>query len=166
MASGSKRDSTVLTIAALRDNQTQVIKTYAWRDQPHHQAIDTIARLAEHWRIAHLVADATGIGEPIAALLARRLGRIVTPFKFTAPSKSELAYNLLASANRGQLRIHQGADPELWNQLSLARTQVRPNRTMNFFVEPREGHDDFLMSLALVDFAARAIPPTRIARGA
>jgi len=35
---------------------------------------------------------------------------------------------------------------------------------MNFYVDPQEGHDDFLMSLALVAEAARDFTP-RAAKG-
>jgi len=53
---------------------------------------------------------------------------------------------------------------ELLTQLEKARSQYRPNQTMNFFVDPQEGHDDFLISLALVAEAARDYSP-RAARG-
>lgn len=162
---GSKRDSTVLTIGALRGGQTHVVKKYDWTDVPHHQALPTLLQLASFWHIEHMVVDATGMGEPVASMLAQKLGRIVLPYKFTASSKSDLAYNLLAAVNRAELKIHAGADPELWTQLGLARTQVRPNRTMNFYVEEKEGHDDFLMSLALTVEAARSIPQQRVATG-
>ena len=53
---------------------------------------------------------------------------------------------------------------ELLTQLERARSQYRPNQTMNFYVDPSEGHDDFLMSLALVAWAARDFTP-RVAKG-
>ena len=34
--------------------------------------------------------------------------------------------------------------------MEKAKSVYRPNQTMNFFVDPSRGHDDFLMSLALV----------------
>jgi hypothetical protein len=49
-------------------------------------------------------------------------------------------------------------------QLGKARSQYRPNQTMNFYVDPQEGHDDFLVSLALVAEAARDFSP-RAAKG-
>ena len=49
-------------------------------------------------------------------------------------------------------------------ELELARATYRANRTMNFFVDETDGHDDYLMSLALlVEAGADAAP--RAARG-
>jgi hypothetical protein len=50
------------------------------------------------------------------------------------------------------------------SQLEKARSQYRPNQTMNFYVDPQEGHDDFLVSLALATEAARDFSP-RAAKG-
>jgi hypothetical protein len=50
--------------------------------------------------------------------------------------------------------------------MELGRAAYRPSRTMNFFVERSRGHDDYLMSLALVVEAARDLDPRpRVARG-
>ncbi|MES0278819.1 MAG: hypothetical protein ABUK03_03635 [Dehalococcoidales bacterium] len=44
-------------------------------------------------------------------------------------------------------------------QMEQAKSQYRANQTMNFHVDPGQGHDDFLMSLALlVEAAARYSP--------
>ena len=45
-----------------------------------------------------------------------------------------------------------------------AKSQYRPSQTMNFYVDPAQGHDDFLMSLALLAEAAKQYSP-RGARG-
>jgi len=49
-------------------------------------------------------------------------------------------------------------------QLDRAQLRYRPNRTMDFFVDPNVGHDDFLSSLALLVEAASLYQP-RVARG-
>jgi hypothetical protein len=48
--------------------------------------------------------------------------------------------------------------------MEKARSQYRPNQTMNFYVELSRGHDDFLMSMALMLEAANQYSP-RGARG-
>ena len=53
---------------------------------------------------------------------------------------------------------------EFWQEMELARSHYRPNQTMNFYVDPARGHDDFLMSLALLVEAANTYSP-RGARG-
>src|SRR5207247_2605982 len=48
----------------------------------------------------------------------------------------------------------------------LAHVAYRPNQSMNFYVDPSEGHDDYLISLALVVEAAQGIETKpRVARG-
>jgi hypothetical protein len=78
----------------------------------------------------------------------------VTPFKFTQKSKSELGFNLLAAINAGRLKVYKGDGSEEYKEfrgeMERARSQYRASQTMNFYVEPSQGHDDFLMSLALV----------------
>jgi hypothetical protein len=48
--------------------------------------------------------------------------------------------------------------------MEQAKSTYRPSQTMNFYVEPGQGHDDFLMSLALVNEAGRLYEP-RSAKG-
>jgi hypothetical protein len=109
------------------------------------------------------VVDSTGVGEPVAAFLKQALGHRVVPFKFTAQSKSELGFNLLSAINSGRLKIYAGdGSPEyqeMWFELNKAKSLYRPNRTFNFFVDPSDGHDDFLMSLALLVESAGLYEP-------
>jgi hypothetical protein len=113
-----------------------------------------------------------GIGETIASFMAGAFGASrVTAYKFSATSKSELAYGLLADVNAGRLRMY-AADgsaeySEFWKQVRAVRYQVRAYQAMTFDVDPTEGHDDFLMSLALLVEAAKVAPIRRAtARGA
>jgi len=53
---------------------------------------------------------------------------------------------------------------EFWSEMERAKSQYRPSQTMNFYVDPAQGHDDFLMSLALVIEAANQYEP-RVGRG-
>ena len=52
---------------------------------------------------------------------------------------------------------------EFWREMELAQARYRVNQTMDFFVEASRGHDDYLMSLALMVRAAGS--PPRTARG-
>ena len=79
-----------------------------------------------------------------------------------------MGFELLAFVNGGRLKLYkQDGSPEykeMLFQLERARAQYRPNQTMNFYVDPTEGHDDFLMSLALLVEAGNQYTP-RGARG-
>jgi hypothetical protein len=115
-----------------------------------------------------VVVDSTGVGQPVSSFLRRALGSRVLPFTFTAQSKSELGFNLLAATNSGRLKIYAGdGSPEcqeFWLEMERAQSQYRQNKTMNFYVDSTRGHDDFLMSLALLVEAANQYSP-RGARG-
>ncbi len=173
------RDATVITIAELdlrhqsEANLVQpslkIVEHYAWIGKKHTEAINTIIDLMRNtWNISKVVVDATGIGEPIAAILKQALGSKVVPFVFTQKSKSELGFELLAFINSGRLKIYRqdGSEDykELMYQLEKAKSVYRPNQTLNFFVDPQDGHDDYLMSLALLVFGAKEWQP-RVARG-
>ena len=173
------RDSTVITIAELdfachpplisHQPYLQVVEHYQWTGIPHSQLYPQMVHLLKDiWNCHRVVVDATGIGQPVASFLRHELGSKVIPFTFTQKSKSELGFELLAVINSSRVKIYQqDGSPqyqELMFELKHAQSQYRPNQTMNFSVEPSQGHDDFLMSLALVVQAARDFHP-RQARG-
>lgn len=171
------RDATVITIAELDGSDAgsadapsiRVVEHYCWVGKKHAglhaRMVDILKNI---WNCRRIVCDATGIGEPITALLRHRLGSRVVSFKFTQKSKSEAGFDLLAAVNSGRLKLYRpdGSDEyrELMKQLEKAKGVYRPNQTLNFFVEPGEGHDDFLTSLALVVQAGRDYRPS-LARG-
>jgi len=104
----------------------------------------------------------------VSSFLKQALGSRVSPFTFTQRSKSELGFNLLAAVNSGRLKVYKpdgsAECQEFWLEMEKAKSQYRPNQTMNFYVDPAQGHDDFLMSLALLVEAANQYVP-RGARG-
>jgi hypothetical protein len=77
--------------------------------------------------------------------------------------KSKLGFNLLAMAGTGRCRLYRrdgSADSErMWHEVEKARYELKGEETMKFFVPPAEGHDDYLMSLALCCHAAQAAAP-------
>ncbi len=58
------------------------------------------------WDARSEVVDATGVGGGLAAYLGAALvPSVVTPYVYTAASKSELAYSLLGALNDGRLAL-------------------------------------------------------------
>ena len=174
----SRRDATVVTIGELDFSQcdqvfqepaVRVVEHYWWVGQRHTDLyLRLVDLLRQVWRCRRVVVDATGVGEGMASFLARALGRSsVVPFKFTAPSKSRLGFDLLAAVNGGRLKMYApDGSPEFqefWRQVSLCRGEFRPNRTLSFFVDATRGHDDFIVSLALLVHATSYLQ--RTARG-
>ena len=146
-----------------------VVELYTWTGRKHHELYPQMVDILKNvWSCRRIVVDATGMGEPVTSFLAKALGSKVRPFKFSQQSKSELGFNLLAAINSGRLKLFEGDGSaeygEAMRQLEKARAEYRPNQTMNFYVDAAEGHDDLLMSLALVVEAAKDYAP-KVARG-
>ncbi len=169
------RDWTVLTIARVAPRAggpaLEVVELQAWQGEPTESLIDVLAdRLRSVWRVRRVAVDATGLGGPIADLLAARLARgVVEPVVFTAERKSRLGFGLLAAAHSGRLRLFDGDGSAEWiecrRQLRMARAAYREGRTLQFDVDPADGHDDYVLSLALCVAAARRESGSRTAQG-
>jgi hypothetical protein len=159
-----RQDSTVITIAEVsergdKEPALNIVEHYCWTGIPHSQLYGQMVEILSKWQPQRVVVDATGIGQPVAYFLKRALGSKVKPFVFTAKSKSELGFNLLAFVNGARIKLYaQDGSAEFAQsmfELEHARAQYHPNQTMNFYVDPSEGHDDFLMSMALAVEGAR-----------
>ncbi len=174
--SASRRDSTVLTIARLvypnagaivREPRVEIVQHYAWTGTPHESLLPgLIDLLRDVWRVRRVAADATGLGETVARMIAVALGSSrVDQVKFTAASKSEMGFDLLGAINGGRLKLYRGDDSpeyrEFQRQAETARATFRANRTMNFFVDPNDGHDDYIISAALAVRASRDAAPRK-----
>jgi hypothetical protein len=168
-------DQTVLTIGRVVEAQGPVesaieaVRHYAWQGAPHdvlHGAL--VSLLRDTWRVAKVCVDATGLGETLATYLARQLGESrVQRRKLSAESKSSLGFDLLTAVNSGRLRLYAGDEPELrqcYRELAACRVAYRANKTMNFYVDGRDGHDDYVISLALLAATLETASPRR-ARG-
>ncbi len=168
-----KIDSTVITIAQVElakraptqliEPNMKIVAQYQWTGEPHSQLYPIMVDLLRRWDAKPVVVDSTGIGQPVASFLKKELGARVVPFVFTQRSKSDLGFNLLAFVNSGRIKLYkQDGYPEFRNmmeQLTAARSMYRPNQTMNFYVDPADGHDDFLVSLALAAHGAADFSP-------
>ncbi len=174
----TRRDSTALTVVQVvpPDASARMLVPRRWQPQlPVYRVVDRrvwtgvnhvtlaeeIADLARRvWAMrtcAHLIVDATGIGHGLAAMLHASLPPgTVTPFIFTAASKSDLGWRLLAAiaAGRYQEYIDDRAEETrwFWQQVAACTFTVRTgvSRQIAWSVPDTETHDDLLMSAALV----------------
>jgi len=172
-----RQDSTVVTIGELQhfteighEPVVNIVEHYSWIGTPHSDLFPRLVDLLKNvWRCRIVVVDSTGVGAGVSSFLVKALGRsIVRPFVFTQPSKSKLGFNLLAAVNSGRLKMYasDGSDEyrQFWSEMERARSHYRPSQTMDFRVPVEEGHDDFLMSLALLVDAISDYQP-RVATG-
>ncbi len=173
-----RQDSTVVTIGELdfsigddaqKQPKVKVVEHYWWTGRKHAELYPQLVDILKNvWHCRRVVVDATGVGQPVSSFLRQSLGSRVSSFTFTQRSKSELGFTLLAAVNSGRLKMYTGDGSseyqEFWFEMEKAKSQYRPSQSMNFYVDPAQGHDDFLMSLALLVEAAKRYEP-RGARG-
>jgi hypothetical protein len=165
-----KRASTVLTIARVVWNELHlpclhIVHQVQWTGKPYLEQYAQCVALCELWDIRRLVIDKTGLGEGMASLLKAKLGEDkVVPFHFTRQSKSKLTYQFLSLIDSGRLKMYsyEGAPDDIsieaWKQLKLARYRVPGEDLLDMYVAPDEGHDDYLISIALCCEAASERP--------
>jgi hypothetical protein len=178
---GRECDSTVITIAEVASpsapspftgegwSEAKVVEQYQWTGTPHSQLYTQMIDILRNvWNCHRIAVDATGIGQPVASFLRKELGSKVIPFVVTSKSKSDMGFELLSFVNSGRVKLYKQDGSREYQEtlfeLERARVRYRPNQTMSFYVDPQEGHDDFLMSLALVVQAAKGLSP-REAKG-
>jgi len=171
---GRRLDSTVIAIAEVDDTSPsqpvlKVVEQYSWTGTLHSQLHTQMTYILKNvWNCHRIVVDATGIGRPVASFLRKELGSRVIPFVISSKSKSDMGFELLSFVNSGRLKLYKQDGSREYEEtlfeMERARAQYRPNQTMNFYVNPQEGHDDFLVSLALVVQAAKGLSP-REAKG-
>jgi hypothetical protein len=148
----------------------RIVQHYWWTGRKHRELFPQLVDLLRNvWGCRAVVVDATGVGGGVASFLVGALPGVARPFVFTAGSKSALGYGLLAAVNGGRLKMYaDDGSPEsveFWQQLTLARSALHENQRLSFFVDPREGHDDLLISAALaVEAAAGAEPRVAVGR--
>jgi hypothetical protein len=172
-AAQPRRDSVVVTIAEvdfqpvteqMLEPRLRIVEHYWWTGRKHRDLYATLVDvLGQVWGCRRVVVDASGVGAGVASFLAAALGAsVVEQFVFSARSKSDLGFALLAAVNGGRVKmyrdtgigygvpgIEEHAGVEFWREMERAQYTMRANQTLNFYVPEKDGHDDFLMSLAL-----------------
>lgn len=164
-----KRDSTVITIAAVTPTSDtsepliRIVHHLWWTGRDQVWQYQRLTHLWSRWNFTHVTVDASGIGHGLAQFLANRYPTRVTEYTFTAPSKSRLAYDLLAAINTERLTVYApDGSPEhrqFWHEITHTRYRLRAGEQLTWSVPPTDGHDDFVVSLALAAHAATHTPP-------
>ena len=148
----------------------RVVDRMAWTGERNSDLHERLVSLAqETWKASVVVIDSTGVGAGLASFLAGTLGTPnrdgrpaidVVPFLFTSRSKSSLGWNFTALIDHGRFKEYResapaGSDEALvtdvyWSQLSSIHYEIAdgPGKSMKW--EAKHGHDDLVMSAALV----------------
>jgi hypothetical protein len=158
----------------------RVVDRIAWTGTRHTALHAQLAHLArEVWRASVVVVDATGVGAGLASFLAATLGERqggraipVMPFIFTASSKSALGWDWIGLIDAGRYREYADDGERLTrlyrSQLAATAytTPPGPGKILRWSVPPGRGHDDLVMSAALVATLDGIDWRERVARGA
>jgi hypothetical protein len=136
-----------------------VVDRRLWVNVPHAQLLPQLLDLARTvWAARWLVVDATGVGAGLASLLAAALHGAcdVIPFTFSLQSKSALGWAFLAIIESGRWKDYApDGTPETglyWAQVAACTFTVDPGpgKILRWHVPARRGHDDLLLSAALI----------------
>jgi hypothetical protein len=123
--------------------------------------------LEETFPCSRVVVDATDQGAGTAAWLVRELGAgRVEQFLFTGPSKSRAGFTRLTMGGTGRCTVYAPSEDaeatlhraRFLHELAVARYELRFNEQLSYRVPSTEGHDDYLMSPALLCQAAGQTP--------
>lgn len=163
---GQGADATVLSVARLTGNGSEVAELATWRGAPFETVLREVTALARRWRLDRLTVDATGLGAPLARSLESALGPRVEPFVFTAQSKSALGFSLLAAVETGRFTLFaddgSAEAASCRAELRACRASYRGGRLWWW----GEGqNDDYVASLALCQHAAETAGSPRLAVG-
>jgi hypothetical protein len=156
----SGRDSTVISIGRVSYNkerlpQIEIIHQVWWTGKPYDEQYAAALAICERWGVSKLVTDRTGIGDFMASQLQKSMGTRLIPFHFSRSSKSALTFQFKGMIDSGRFRLYRpdnaplATSEECWKQLKRARYRIPGEQLIDMFVPPAEGHDDFLISLAL-----------------
>lgn len=167
MDASSRRDSTALTVvevdtASRSDGRPlyRVVDRRAWTGINHVALHDQLVDLATTvWKASWMVIDATGIGAGLASFLGSSLrgrGVRVVPFTFTSASKSALGWDFIGLIESGRYKEYaddgDAVTREMLCQLRATEYGIvnGPGNMLRWGVPPAAGHDDLVMSAALV----------------
>ena len=127
------RDSTALTIVeidlstleTLNQPTYHVVARHSWVGENHLSIFGKLKNLSETWHPAHIVMDATGVGEGLWALLDREFPARVIPVKFTQQEKSEIGWRFISIIETGRFHDHCHTD-EVHLQYSQCICEILP----------------------------------------
>jgi hypothetical protein len=164
----TRRDSTALTVIEVITSRERheppryrIVDRRAWTGVRHSRLHAQLVDLARSvWRASWVVVDATGVGAGLASFLAAELAKAprihVEPFVFTSASKSGLGWNFIGLIDSGRVKDYADDGEQLsrlfYSQLAATTYEILagPGKLLRWSVPAERGHDDLVISAALV----------------
>ena len=151
-------DVDLSTLTLLQSPTYHVIKRLEWQGVNHVNIFGAVLALMQTWNCMYLVLDATGVGEGLWGMCAKKYPTKTIPVKFTQQTKSEIGYAFLGIVDTGRFRDH--CHTETVNEQYTNCTSeilIGPLKTMRWGVKDGTRgagdeliHDDYILADALV----------------
>lgn len=161
-----KRDATAVTVVEVVSDQARPL--YLVRDRwlrvgvRQAALMEQIGALVDHWQPMKVIIDATGVGAGLASWLVDRYRGLVQPVQFTGKVKTDLGWGFVGIIEGGRFKDYsddsEGDTRQFWYEVGACEfASPAPDRLQwGVWSTPRydgliaEGHDDLLVSAALV----------------
>jgi len=164
-----KRDATTLTVVEEIQPELSREPVYLIRDQhlwigvKHTALYERITGLVDHWHARYIVVDATGIGAGLCSFLEKRFPNRTLRFEFSANTKSDLGWDVIALIETGRLKMYaddqSNESRQFWYEVEKCAMKVHegPGHRVSWGVTESpaydgviaRGHDDLLIGAAL-----------------
>jgi hypothetical protein len=135
-----------------------VIKRLEFQGVNHVDIFGAVSALMDTWNAQYIVLDATGVGEGLWGMCAKKYPTRTIGFKFTAQSKSEMGYAFLGMIDTGRFRDHCHTNA-VSQQYAACTSEILigPAHTMRWGVKDGtrgpDGlliHDDYILADGLI----------------
>lgn len=160
------RDKTTLSIddidlSMLETLQAPIyrtVKRLEWHGENHVTIFGALCQIIDRWNPLYIVIDATGVGEGLFSMLAKRYPTKTIGVKFSAQTKSEIGYGFLGVIEAGRFRDCARTE-QVTEQYQRCTSEilVGPQKTMRWGVKDGTRgasgelvHDDYILADALV----------------
>ena len=120
---------------------------------PYTEVINTLQRVNEKFHLQKLLADQTGLGEPVLDAMQEQGLSCTEGAKLTQDAKTELLTHLKLTMEQNRLALPY--DKRLCQQINDQQYAYTKNGKLTFS-HPPNTHDDQLWALALAVYAAKA----------
>jgi phage terminase large subunit-like protein len=152
---GKLQDFSTLVIVQKTPDHLKIVYTHQFPLQmPYSEVINALMRADEKFQFKKLLADQTGIGEPILESMQDQGLTSAEGEKFTQESKTELLTYLKLLMEQNQIAIPYNKN--LCQQINDQQYGYGKNWALSFS-HPPNTHDDLLWALALAVYASKNV---------
>jgi phage FluMu gp28-like protein len=157
---GKLQDHSALAIAKVEDNTIKLFYMHEFPlETPYTQVIGHLTKANEKFQFQKVLADQTGVGEPILEEIRNQGINSAEGLKFTAETKEELLTSLKILMEQEKLAIPY--ERRLCEQINDQQSAYSKNGHLQF-THPPNRKDDMLWSLALAVAASKTEPTPKL----